>query len=441
MGSGKGIASRGEPSPLWRRPGFTKLWAGQSVSLLGSSVTTLALPLTAIYTLHADAVQIGVMKTLQWLPWILVSLWAGVWCDRHRRRPVMIAADLGQALVLSTIVALAVAHLLSLPVMFAAVFCLGTLTVFFTLSYSAYVPFIAGRDLLVPANSRLQASASFAAIAGPNLGALLVEALAAPVALVADVASWLVSAASLLWIRKTEPAPARPPGAASVRAEIGAGLSLVFSNPLLRALMGTSGFFNLFVQWINTLFVLFMVRDLGLHAAVIGLMVSCQSAGALAGSFLSSLASRRFGIGPAFMAAVVCECLVMIAAPLAPAGQHLLDALLLGAMLFVNGLGSTVSGIIGTSVRQAVTPQGLIGRMTAAFQFTGYGVVAIGALAGGLAGQALGLRPALLIGAIGIQGTIIWMALSRLPRVRELPMARSGEDQPASGVVAAGAQD
>jgi MFS family permease len=184
-----------------------------------------------------------------------------------------------------------------------------------------------------------------------------------------------------------------------------------------------------------------MVRDLGLHAAVIGLMVSCQSAGALAGSFLSSLASRRFGIGPAFMAAVVCECLVMIAAPLAPAGQHLLDALLLGAMLFVNGLGSTVSGIIGTSVRQAVTPQGLIGRMTAAFQFTGYGVVAIGALAGGLAGQALGLRPALLIGAIGIQGTIIWMALSRLPRVRELPMARSGEDQPASGVVAAGAQD
>jgi MFS family permease len=411
------------------------------VSLLGSSVTTLALPLTAIYTLHADAVQIGVMKTLQWLPWIVVSLWAGVWSDRHRRRPAMVAADFGQALVLSAIVALAVAHLLSLPVMFAAVFCLGSLTVFFTLSYSAYVPFIAGRDLLVPANSRLQASASVAAIAGPNLGALLVEVLSAPVALVADVASWLVSAASLLWIRDTEPAPERLPGKRSVRAEIRAGLSLVFSHPLLRALMGTSGFFNLFVQWINTLFVLFMVRDLGLHPAVIGVLVSCQSIGALAGSFLSSLASRRFGLGPAFMTAVVCECVVMFVAPVAPAGHHLLAALLLGAMLFVNGLGSTVSGIIGTSVRQAVTPQGLIGRMTAAFQFTGYGVVVLGALGGGLVGQTLGLRSGLLIGAIGIQGTIIWMALSALPRVRELPVARPGEGQPPSDVVAAGAQE
>jgi len=435
-GAAARFAPRGKPSPLWRQPGFTKLWAGQSVSLLGSSVTTLALPLTAIYTLHADAAQIGVMKTLQWLPWILVSLWAGVWSDRHRRRPAMVAADLGQALVLSTIVALGVAHLLSLPVMFAAVFCLGTLTVFFTLGYSAYVPFIAGRDLLVPANSRLQASASFAAIAGPSLGALLVEVLTAPVALVADMASWLVSAASLLWIRKPEPAPDRPPGRTSVRAEIWAGLSMVFSNPLLRALMGTSGFFNLFIQWMNTLFFLFMVRDLGLHAATIGLMVSCQSTGALAGSFLSSPASRRFGIGRAFMAAVACECLVMIVAPLAPAGHHLLAAVAIGAMLFVNGLGSTVSGIIGTSVRQAVTPQGLIGRMTAAFQFVGYGVLALGALLGGLVGQALGLRQGLLIGAIGIQGTIIWMALSALPRVREPPVAHSGEDQPASGITA-----
>jgi MFS family permease len=438
-GTPTGVAARfapqGKPSRLWRQPGFTKLWAGQSVSLLGSSVTTLALPLTAIYTLHADAAQIGVIKTLQWLPWILVSLWAGVWSDRHRRRPAMIAADLGQAFVLCTIVALAAAQLLSLPVMFAAVFCLGTLTVFFTLSYSAYVPFIVGRDLLVPANSRLQASASFAAIAGPSLGALLVEVLTAPVALVADIASWLVSAASLLWIRKTEPTT-HPPGKTSVRAEIGAGLSVVFSNPLLRALMGTSGFFNLFIQWMNTLFILFMVRDLGLHAGAIGLMVSCQSTGALAGSFLSSPLSRRFGIGRAFMAAVVCECLVMTVAPLAPAGHHLFATLLIGAMLFVNGLGSTVSGIIGTSVRQAVTPQNLIGRMTAAFQFVGYGVVALGALFGGLAGQALGLRQGLLIGAIGIQGTIIWMALSALPRVRELPVASSSEDQPASDVTA-----
>jgi MFS family permease len=411
------------------------------VSLLGSSVTTLALPLTAIYTLHAGAAQVGIMKTLQWLPWILVSLWAGAWSDRHRRRPAMIGADIGQALVLGAIVALAAARLLTLPVMFGAVFCLGTLTVFFNLSYSAYVPFIAGRDLLVPANSRLQASASFAAVAGPGLGALLVETLTAPVALVADVASWLVSAASLLWIGQTEPPAARPAAAATLRAQIGAGLSVVFASPLLRALMGTSGFFNLFIQWMNTLFVLFMVHDLGLRTAAIGLMVSCQSAGALAGSFLSSPASRRFGIGPAFMWSVVCECLVMLGAPLVPAGHHLLAAVLIAAVLFINGLGSTVSGIIGTSVRQAVTPPGLIGRMTAAFQFVGYGVVALGALCGGIAGQVLGLRPGLLIGAIGIQGTIIWMAVSRLPRVRELPAPGHEAELPPGAAGAGAARD
>jgi MFS family permease len=220
---------------------------------------------------------------------------------------------------------------------------------------------------------------------------------------------------------------------------------VVFSQPLLRALMGTSGFFNLFIQWMNTLFVLFLVRDLGFRPAVIGLLVSCQSAGALAGSFLSSPASRRLGLGRAFSIAVVAECVVMIAAPLAPAGPHVLDAVLLGGMLAVNGLGSTVSGIIGVSVRQAVTPAGLIGRMTAAFQFVGFGVVALGALAGGLVGQALGLRTGLLIGAVGIQGTIAWMALTGLPRVRSLPSAPAARD-PAPGPApspaqAAGSQD
>lgn len=412
-------------SPLWYNPGFLKLWAGQTISLLGSSVTTLALPLTAILALHADAVQIGVMKSLQWLPWIFVSLWIGAWSDRGRRRPIMVGANIGQVLILASIVGLALGHELSLPFLFAAVFALGVMAVCFDLSYSAYVPFIAGRDLLVPANSRLQASASVASIAGPGLGGLLVELLTAPVALVADAASFVVSAVSLLWIRQTEPDPVRPPGHAGTIAQIRVGLALVFKDPLLRALVGTSGFFNLFVQWIGALLVLFMVRDLHLRAGVIGLLVTCQSAGALTGSFLSGLASRRFGIGRAIMGAVVCECLVMLAAPLAPARHPVLGAAVIGAVLFVNGMGATLSGIIGTSVRQAVTPQHMIGRMTAAFQFVGFGVVALGALCGGLVGQLLGLRTGVLLGAIGIQGTIVWMGLSALPRIRELPKLSS----------------
>lgn len=418
-------------SPLWHKPGYLKLWGGQSVSLLGSSVTTLALPLTAILTLHADAAQIGVMKSLQWLPWIFVSLWVGAWSDRRRRRPIMVGADIGQVIILGGIVGLALGHMLSLPVLFVAVFALGVMTVCFNLSYSAYVPFIAGRDLLVPANSRLQASASVASIAGPGLGGLLVELLTAPVALIADAASFVVSAISLLWIRETEPAPVRPPERMSVIAQIGIGISLVFKDPLLRALVGTSGFFNLFIQWISALLVLFMVHDLRLNAGIIGLLVTCQSVGALTGSFLSGVASRRFGIGRTIMGAVVCECLVMLAAPLAPASHRALAAVMIGAVLFVNGMGSTLSGIIGTSVRQAVTPQQMIGRMTAAFQFVGFGVVALGALGGGFVGQLLGLRLGVLIGAIGIQGTIVWMGMSALPRIHELPEPSSAASEPA----------
>jgi hypothetical protein len=321
---------------------------------------------------------------------------------------------------------------LSLPFLFAAVFGLGVMTVCFNLSYSAYVPFIAGRDLLVPANSRLQASASVASIAGPGIGGLLVQLLTAPVALSADAASFCVSAASLLWIRETEPATARPTDRMNMIAQIRAGLSLVFKDPLLRALVGTSGFFNLFSQWIAALLVLFMVHDLRLQASVIGLMVTAQSVGALAGSFLSGLASRRFGIGRTIMGAVACECLVMLAIPLAVASHPVLAAAMIGTVLFVNGMGSTLSGIIGTSVRQAVTPQHMIGRMTAAFQFAGFGVVALGALCGGLAGQFLGLRLGVLAGAIGIQGTVVWMGMSALPKIHELPELSSAASEPAN---------
>lgn len=418
-------------SPLWHKPGFLKLWAGQSVSLLGSSVTTLALPLTAILTLHADAAQIGVMKSLQWLPWIFVSLWVGAWSDRRRRRPIMVGANIGQAIILAAVVGLALGHMLSLAFLFAAVFALGVMTVCFNLSYSAYVPFIAGRDLLVPANSRLQASASVASIAGPGLGGLLVELLTAPVALIADAASFAVAAASLLWIRESEPAPVRPSNRKNFTTRIRAGLSLVFNDPLLRALAGTSGFFNLFSQWIAALLVLFMVHGLRLQPGVIGLLVTCQSVGALAGSLLSGQAARRFGIGPTIMSAVICECLIMLAAPLAPARHPVFAAAAIGVVLFVNGMGSTLSGIIGTSVRQAVTPQHMIGRMTAAFQFIGFGVVPLGALCGGLAGQFLGLRLGVLTGAIGIQGTIVWMGMSALPRIRELPGLSSAASEPA----------
>jgi MFS family permease len=416
-------------APIWAQRSFLKLWAGQSVSLVGSAVTTLALPLTAIYTLHASSAQLGLMRTVQWLPYILFSLHLGAWTDRRRRKPLMIGANLGQAVVLAGIVALALTHVLTLPILIAAVFVTGGLTVAFDLSYNAYLPSLVDKDLLIQANSRLQASASVAVIGGPGLGGLLVQWLTAPVALLADAASYIVSVVSLIWIRQPESAPAKPADAPGVTSQIRTGLAVVLGDPLLRALVGTSAFFNLFAQWISVLLILFAVRVLHLPAGEIGLMVGTPAIGALIGSMLADRVSKKLGIGPTVMSCVVFECAVLLVIPFAPASHPGLAAAIIAVALAASGVGSALSSIVGISVRQSVTPPNLYGRMTATYRFVSFGVIALGSLFGGLAGQAFGLRSGLLYGAIGLQSTIIWMALSKLPRVRELP-APSPEPEP-----------
>ena len=421
-------------SPIWAQRSFLKLWAGQSVSLVGSAVTTLALPLTAIYTLHASAAQLGLMRTMQWLPYILFSLHLGAWTDRRKRKPMMIGANLGQAIMLTGIVTLALTHVLTLPMLTVAVFVIGGLTVAFDLSYNAYLPSLVDKELLIQANSRLQTSASVAVIGGPGLGGLLVQLLTAPVALLVDAASFVVSVLSLLWIKQPESAPAKAEDSPGVTAQIKTGLAVVLGDPLLRALVGTSAFFNLFAQWISVLIVLFAVRVLHLPAGVIGLMVGTPAVGALIGSVLASRVSERLGIGPTVMSCVVFECVVLIAIPFAPASHPLIAAVVIAVALAASGVGSALSSIVGISVRQAVTPPNLYGRMTATYRFVSFGVIALGSLFGGLAGQALGLRAGLLYGAIGLQSTIIWMALSKLPRIRALPSSPPvGSGPPDSG--------
>jgi MFS family permease len=431
-------------SPLWHKPGFLKLWAGQSVSLMGSAVTGLALPLTAIYVLHVNAGQIGVLKTLQWLPYILISLFVGAWSDRHRRKPVMILASLGQAIVLAAIVAFAKLGILSLGMLFVAVFITGSLTVFFDVSYTAYIPALVGKEDLLGANSRLQSSAAVAQISGPAVAGLLVQLITAPLALVVDAASFIVSVVTLAWIRETESAPKPPASEAGMVSQIKAGLAVVVKEPVLRALVVTSACYNLFTQWINVLFLLFAVRELGMSAGVIGAIASGAAIGGLAGSLSAGIISRKAGVGRTFMGCVIGECGVLMAVPFVPSHHIAFAAVVMAIAFAVSGAGSAISSIAGISIRQAVTPQHLIGRMTATYRFVSFGVVAIGALVGGLTGQWLGLRTGLLVGAIGIQATIVWVAFSPLPRLRDLapepvaapPVDHVGEadqaDQPSS---------
>lgn len=415
---------------LWRNRDFLQLWAGETISMFGSEVSELALPLVAILVLEADAAELGLLGAARFAPFLLLTLPVGVLADRRRRRPMLVAANLGRAVAIGLVPTLAVLGMLSMPALLVVAFAVGSLTVLFDVTYVSYVPSVVGRDQLIAGNSRLQVSASAAAIGGPGLGGLLVQALTAPIALVVDAISYLVSAVNLLLIRTVEP---RPDGGErqSVVREVREGFAMLLGHRSLRALAGVAGTYNLFSQWITVLFLLFAVDELRMSPGLIGLVISSGAVGALIGAVLAGRVASRIGVGPAIVWAVVVECAVMLPIGfLAGTGWFVLAALV--AVHVVNGCFVTMSSVHALAYRQAVAPERLLGRITAGYRFISYGAIPIGALLGGLAGEWLGLRAGLVLGTVGLLAAAAFVVLSPLRHVRQLPSASEiGEPAPA----------
>ena len=185
------------PKSLWRNADFLKLWAGQSISLIGSEVTALALPLTAALTLNASPAQMGILGAVQYAPALLLGLFAGVWIDRVRRRPILLFADVGRALLLASIPVAILLGAHSMNYLYGVAFAVGALTVLFSVAYQAYLPSLVAKDHLVGANGRLEGSRVFSFIVGSSLAGALVQLLTAPIAILADACSFLVSVLSL----------------------------------------------------------------------------------------------------------------------------------------------------------------------------------------------------------------------------------------------------
>lgn len=420
---------------LWRNRDFLRLWAGETVSLVGSQITTLALPLAAAVTLAASPAQLGLLGAAGFAPFLFVTLFAGVWIDRAPRRPVMVSANAARAVLLAAVPALAFVGLLRIELLYAVAFLAGVFQVLFELAYQSYVPSLVGRTHLVEGNSKLQASASAAQIGGPGLAGLLVELVTAPFALLVDAASFLVSALNLAAIRKPEPVPAAT--APNMLGEIGLGLRLVIGNPYLRAMAGEATTANGFYTVWYTVFVLFAVRELGLRPGVLGLVLSAGSVGALGGAVLAERAARRFGFGRAMVASYVLVCTPPLLIPLV-GGPPAVAAPLLTAIFFLTGVGGAVSQISVYALRQAVTPDHLLGRMNAGYRFFVTGVVPFGALAGGALGETIGFRPTLALGAAGMLLALPWAFFSPIPRLHTLPTGNdaAGEQTTRKGATA-----
>ena len=399
---------------LWRHADFLRLWGAQTVSQFGSQITLLALPLAAIVTLDATPFEVALLGALEYLPFLLVTLPAGVWVDRLRRRPLLIAADFGRALVLVSVPLAWAFDALTIWQLFAVGLATGTLTVLFDVAYVPYIASLVERDELVDANSKMEITRSTAQAAGPGLGGALVQLLGAPLALIADAISFAVSGLLASRIRAAETRPSEDPAASrSTRRELAEGLRYVLGHPYFRPIMATTAASNFFGSAIwGPLLLLYGVRVLDLSPATIGLTLAIGNIGVLAGAFLVRPISERLGIGRTIAGSAILFGPVVLLIPLAPKSQ---PVPLIIASLAIAGFGGVVFNVTIRSLVQAITPNRLLGRTTSVIRMIVWGVIPLGTLLGGVLASTIGIRGAIWAGAIGASLAALPVLLSQVP--------------------------
>ena len=399
-----------------RLRGFRRFWIGETVSLFGDQISLIALPLVGVLELHASAAQMGFLGAAVLVPNLLFSLHAGAWVDRHgRRRQTMLVTALGRAALLATIPIAYAAGILTLAQLYIVGFGLGTLSVFFWVSYQTLFVALVPREEYMQASSLLNGSRALSFVGGTSLGGLLVQAFSAPGALIADAVSFLVSAFTLHSISAVEPAT-EPAGHGHVKA----GMRYIRHSRIVRdSLLATAtiNFFN-FVFW--ALFLLYATRSLGVRPGVLGLVLGAASIGSILGSVLSGRISRRFGIGPAFAFGCFLFPAPLVLVPLA-GGADWTVLFLLFAAEFLSGLGVMILDITSGAIKAALIPDRLRSRVSGAYMVVNYGVRPVGALLGGALGTWIGLRPTLWIATVGAVLGVLWLLPSPIMRLRALP--------------------
>jgi MFS family permease len=406
---------------------FRQLFVADTISQFGTQVTYLALPLVAILALDATPLEVGVLAACETAAFLLVGLPAGAWVDRMRRRSVLIFGDLARAVLLGSVPVAWWTGSLTMPQLYTVGLLLGVFTVFFDVAYQSYLPHLVGREKLVEGNAKLEAVRGVSHVAGPTAGGLLVQWLTAPVAIVVDSVSFLVSAVFVGLIRKREPKP-EPAADRHLGREIGEGLRFVLGNRLLRAIAMCTGTSNLFTSIAMTMFLVLLADELGVPAGTIGLLMSTGSIGGLVGAFTAMRIARRLGQGPTIWISIgVTAPFGLLAAIAQPGWMLWLAAFGFGVMMF----GAVVYNIAQVSFRQGLTPERLLGRMNATMRFLVWGTMPLGGLIGGVLGSRVGVRETVTIGMIGACLAFLPVFFSPLRSMRELP---TGDDREAAPV-------
>ena len=408
---------------LWRDRGFLAFWMGQTASEVGSQISQVALPLIAVVTLGAGGSELGALRAVQQAPILLFALFAGVWVDRWRVRDMMVLSDFGRALVLAVIPVAFLLGLLSLPLLFVLSFLVGICTVCFVVAYQSALPRLVERTRLAQGNGMLESSRSAAQIGGPALGGGIVSLLSAPLAIFGSAFFFVLSFVSIRRIETVEATPQRAERATGVGKQIREGFQLIADEAPLRAVAVCSAAFQFFFAGLMTMYLLFLPRTLHLPGAEVGLVLAALGPGALAGSLLASVLPQRLGYGVVLISAAIIADGAMLLTPVLH-GSGFVTVVALMAINFVFGTFTQTVDVAVTTVRLAMTPENIQGRVAATMNFVGMGLSPVGSLLGGVLGTVAGLRAGLLLAGAGLLLSPLRMILSPLKHVgRTLPAA------------------
>ncbi len=433
-------ASTAPRRSLFRHPDYRKLWTAATVSLFGTQVSQLAIPFIAAVVLHASPGEVGLLTTIDFLPFILFTLPAGVWVDRFPKKRILVFGDLGRAAMLISIPIAWWLGALTIWQLYIVGFVIGTMTVFFDVADQSYLPTILDREDLVDGNAKLQISQSSAQILGQPVGGGVVALLTAPVAVLIDAVSYVGSAGLILSIRETARRAARtadvgpagivskaddvaPPLASGVavaveaaateasptvgagafdapagmRTQIMDGLRYIFRHEYLGNIAATTATANLFGNIGMAIFPVFVYRELAMSPAAVGTVGGIGGAGVLIGALIATRVQARLGIG---------RTIVLTAALFGPVGLLIplatpeLALIFLSTSFFIASISNVIYNVSQISLRQAITPEHFLGRMNATMRFLVWGTIPIGSLIGAGLSEVVGVRMTMWISAI-----------------------------------------
>jgi MFS family permease len=412
------------PSDL-RNSDFIKLWTGFTIARVGSQITVLALPLTAVLLLGAGATETGLLVAAQMAPSIVAGLFIGVWVDRLPRRPILIVSDVGSAIVIGSVPLAAALGTLSLAQLYVVSFLGGAFAVATDLARVAFVPALVGRGGLVAANSRLQASNAVAQVAGPSLGGILVQALTAPIAMLWDAVGFIVSALFIAAIRSPE-APRTREAERGVWREIVEGLRWMVHQPIVFRCITAIALAN--IEWfaVQAVLVVYATRDLGLSPALLGVSLAVIGPLSLLGAALAGPLTSRWGLGPVMIAALFLETLSRLLLPFA-GGPPLQAATVVGLSQALLGLTVPLWVVSSITLQQSLTPEHLLGRVNSATRFVAFGVAPPAAFGAGVIADIVGIRTTLLASAVIAGVAFAYLLLSPVRQYRH----PSAEPEPA----------